>query len=1050
MQNQDNRENPNVSSNVFCNLAKLCGKKTEANVYLLFDVSSSQSNGFNNDAKRGDYLVEAVQRVTKRGVLVIPFGYPKTTRVIRTPYGETTNLYCPQHGGPVPIPLEQFKHDVDRNRFKTATYPVLIQYFFENHFDTKIPCHIAVEFDGDFSEGGLTFVQILEANRHKLDNVKTLTLIFSPHTKNSDMLKLKTTVSSLLEECDSFVEFKAVKLDRKDPNGLRDVLGSLSDSEVHLSKDWFAYRDIAFHRDLVPFNIAKVLRTKFPKMIPRLVDDMIGCLMNKPQLFLSERNVYSKLYATLKLLRDFSVPKTSIKKDVVKQLRDALVAQPSKNQKVRENFNYLITLMEEFPGLSNNILDFTSWATTRNAEKKGMDPRDIQPLIDLMETFKFEDGTVETEFINWLSNYTTTLEKGSPHRDAIKKLMEDARMDPAEAKWSVYRLKEKQVGVLCVDKIFVEQNRSKVMPAIEDGTGISLTNFTLSLMRSVFYQDGKNIIRGTVCVPDFKKCTGPEARVALGQLFSPFGNYSLMGKKLYIALLTILVEDIEVNPHVRGLAVKAALDDEDYTLEMLFKDNEIESIWFSEAMARILFRAIFLFGDRMFPMSKNDPKHAERLTILKAIYKASMHLRRFNSVAKMAKVTREFEVPAENKDNENKNPLCVGAICEVSFKSWMDPDGSKRKDPYPRLPSLVVVRSKNKGRLKCEYFDAPFGSGDTQKIKAKNLTVLTSTPSMRLVVELNQLLIGWRAVDVAGGIASLNARWKDIKHRIAVDNGGQGMVVKSITAPVPCQMLANILPISDEFRKFALSGAGFSQKNIGPFFGKDKFSGDPVEMKAFEFEHQGFTFTLSDDEVNAFQTEYLRNPDFADRIKSSVANPLVTCYLCLEDVFPTETKRLHCGHSFCVTCNPPPEYKKGEFFEPSRHHCAFCPNVWIKRDTDNATFGADFKYDRKQTYRFCQTCAKPFGTQLACGATRADVSDFCETHRPVDAPRQCSGCGATTVRIDGCNHIACPCGAHWCWLCGRGFNEDHYGDEEVPGGIYYHLRHDHGGAFANA
>lgn len=48
---------------------------------------------------------------------------------------------------------------------------------------------------------------------------------------------------------------------------------------------------------------------------------------------------------------------------------------------------------------------------------------------------------------------------------------------------------------------------------------------------------------------------------------------------------------------------------------------------------------------------------------------------------------------------------------------------------------------------------------------------------------------------------------------------------------------------------------------------------------------------------------------------------------------------------------------------------------------------------------------------------------------------KCPNCSAPTYRIDGCNHITCPCGTHWCYECRFSANYaaaiyDHF----VPGG----------------
>ena len=57
----------------------------------------------------------------------------------------------------------------------------------------------------------------------------------------------------------------------------------------------------------------------------------------------------------------------------------------------------------------------------------------------------------------------------------------------------------------------------------------------------------------------------------------------------------------------------------------------------------------------------------------------------------------------------------------------------------------------------------------------------------------------------------------------------------------------------------------------------------------------------------------------------------------------------------------------------------------------------------------------------------------------------------STIRIDGCNHIECTCGEHWCWLDGKGgFYDDHHdiGNNNLPG-IYKYMHDKYGGYFTN-
>lgn len=40
--------------------------------------------------------------------------------------------------------------------------------------------------------------------------------------------------------------------------------------------------------------------------------------------------------------------------------------------------------------------------------------------------------------------------------------------------------------------------------------------------------------------------------------------------------------------------------------------------------------------------------------------------------------------------------------------------------------------------------------------------------------------------------------------------------------------------------------------------------------------------------------------------------------------------------------------------------------------------------------------------------------------------RTCPGCSLRTSRVDGCNHMTCPCGMEWCYVCERKWNRSHY------------------------
>ncbi|KAK8835828.1 hypothetical protein M9Y10_040376 [Tritrichomonas musculus] len=63
----------------------------------------------------------------------------------------------------------------------------------------------------------------------------------------------------------------------------------------------------------------------------------------------------------------------------------------------------------------------------------------------------------------------------------------------------------------------------------------------------------------------------------------------------------------------------------------------------------------------------------------------------------------------------------------------------------------------------------------------------------------------------------------------------------------------------------------------------------------------------------------------------------------------------------------------------------------------------------------CESCKLCFC--ISCMAWH-DPANLCEK-LDKSIPR-CPKCGAPTFKSDGCNHIQCKCGAHWCYKCGAG------------------------------
>jgi hypothetical protein len=95
-------------------------------------------------------------------------------------------------------------------------------------------------------------------------------------------------------------------------------------------------------------------------------------------------------------------------------------------------------------------------------------------------------------------------------------------------------------------------------------------------------------------------------------------------------------------------------------------------------------------------------------------------------------------------------------------------------------------------------------------------------------------------------------------------------------------------------------------------------------------------------------------------------------------------------------------------------------------------------------HTFCNLCLQPWyarhakkwqqflsHTNTTCNthfqkSVSKDEQHELETINNAIEARLCPGCGMRTNRIDGCNHMTCPCGFHWCYICGCRFNREHY------------------------
>lgn len=99
-------------------------------------------------------------------------------------------------------------------------------------------------------------------------------------------------------------------------------------------------------------------------------------------------------------------------------------------------------------------------------------------------------------------------------------------------------------------------------------------------------------------------------------------------------------------------------------------------------------------------------------------------------------------------------------------------------------------------------------------------------------------------------------------------------------------------------------------------------------------------------------------------------------------------------------------------------YCGLCRRPWTYHQT-----ARNGRAGRREVHtgRLCSAFAVRVGND-------GGAEDDDEYTYAADAAngRMCPGCSLRTSRIDGCNHMTCPCGFEWCYVCECRWNALHY------------------------
>ncbi|KAI6096345.1 hypothetical protein EV401DRAFT_1136071 [Pisolithus croceorrhizus] len=269
--------------------------------------------------------------------------------------------------------------------------------------------------------------------------------------------------------------------------------------------------------------------------------------------------------------------------------------------------------------------------------------------------------------------------------------------------------------------------------------------------------------------------------------------------------------------------------------------------------------------------------------------------------------------------------------------------------------------------------------------------------------------------------------------------------------------------------RILISGGGLAQ--LKETFGEDTVKFDVTSRR----------ITISGGE----QARYALNSIIRSAMKtkpSAASQSETACPICLDDI--SVPFHLGCRHTYCVAClrHFLLSALEGSDFPlrclGSDGHCGVPISIpaiqrFLSLSSFNRLLEVAFNFylsRRSNEFKYCKTpdCAQIYRSTdskarltLLCPSCFLDICTSCgDSHdglqRCADVKRRqaeeeerqnnawiaaqgqcvkrCPRCGILIEKLEGCNHVACRCGAHICWTCMRTFAE---------GKIYRHIRHAH-------
>ena len=884
-------------------------------------------------------------------------------------------------------------------RFNTSTMTFSLNNFLEKTKELGIN-KVVIVGDGEF--GSYCISKEVETKKftEKLKNldlshIQSLVLVFSPHTTDCTMETLKGSVFNILGSSKNALDVNCIRLpkfasDSRETH-IYDIYYKLRES-IQIPKEHCLVGNLfTFHSKMTNINLTKVILEHIPHIIEPLQDYIKFMILNQPHLLTSEDNIYGRLHNVLK----------------------TIIKDP-----------------------------YINWISL---EKSKADGEKLKALTELLNNSYKKNEEIE-EIIDKIKDYVIGY------------------------------------GILPESQITKEQ----ILNMMKDGSCIMVKNYITNSLKSerFLYRPRRkgeplkdNI--GMLIVRPRRKSDGPEyndiLRLALKTIFLQFGNYLLEGTRCYISALTFIVNEDSLNgdkkipPIIRKSISDAVFGDREYSFKMLGFDSKSETLELADNLCsppimKLIATCVMNFPEQMFETIGKQERELKHV------------MSKFIRCQKIVKVYRSERIQGYTLNRQIKKKLGGINVGDIVFVS------SYPNEPQINLPAVGVIRVMRKSKkrkrwlVNVEYLDRKLGIDDTRyDLELSKVCVVCPKGDDELIDLINTHLMRQQLEGMDGkymGKFGENGEFmrmnaprvdalRDINDKLVLDiigeyqkqNGREkdlGYVLEDIEVPIPTEHMLSILECCFKLNKRLIeilrSGQKLNKKDVLECAEVVyKISEKDLDLKPFVY--KGNDFIIESMNIQDIKKIFWKSLENNSATMAHVFSSKC-CPICTEDKPIHEfTAFEECNHPICLECK---SYYDGQIkYIPSSivnlvfHRCCECNHFQKSTIPDEIStvltkYGGELP--SKLKLRYCENCNDLFETELHCGMTEDSIPRVCqECQECIDSTNSelykiCPLCDIVIEKTEGCDHMECVCGGHWCWGCRRIFSEEII-DLDILGGI---------------